>query len=263
MNKSFHLLLKRSIFNIPMLSSILVGCIFLLQPLYKVIYFSVVNSKKLDYAYLFYIPHASGVFDLFAPVLCVLPSVTLFCDDYNTGFLKNVLIRTNKNRYIKNIILCNGIAGGLTILIPMLFIFIISIIFGEPYLIQNLNENFGTLYEMSVFENIQFIWGGILVCFIILTLSFIFGVVWSTIGLTISAFLTNRYIAISFPIILYYSLSLILSRYNLIAFSPMNTIIPNGGNINSLCFIYIYQLSILVMSIIVLKIGLFRRLKNG
>lgn len=245
-----------------MLISILIGFIFLFQPLLGVIYMSSKNSIPIDYVYIFYVPHASGVFDLFAPALAVLPAATLFCDEYNSGFLKSILMRTDKKKYIIERIICNSISGGFALAIPILLIFVVSLVFGEPYLKSNIPENFSTFYEGTVFENIQFIWGGLFVSVITIVLTFIFGMVWANAGLCISAFVTNKYVSLAFPIILYYCASITLYRFNLIMLSPMNTIMPNADKTPSLSFVFVYQFILWCTGATLFAFGIHRRLKN-
>ena len=56
---------------------------------------------------------------LFAPIFAVLPATILFCDDYNSGYIKNILSRIEKRKYIKEILICSSISGGLAIFIPL------------------------------------------------------------------------------------------------------------------------------------------------
>jgi hypothetical protein len=44
-----------------------------------------------------YNSHARSGFDLFAPILAVLPATTLFCEDYNSGYIKSILSRAEKS----------------------------------------------------------------------------------------------------------------------------------------------------------------------
>ena len=62
--------------------------------------------------------HAASGFDLFAPILAVLPATTLFCEDYNSGYIKSILWRTEKRRYIFETVLCSSVAGGLAVFLP-------------------------------------------------------------------------------------------------------------------------------------------------
>ena len=48
-----------------------------------------------------FVTDATSGFGLFAPILAVLPATTLFCDDYNSGYIKPILSRIEKKRYIK------------------------------------------------------------------------------------------------------------------------------------------------------------------
>lgn len=73
----------------------------------------------------------------------------------------------------------------------------------EPNTLEN-NLGYQTFLDEGIFANIQFIWGGLLVVFLLLLLSFLFGAVWSNIGLCISAFIPNKYIALATPFALYF-----------------------------------------------------------
>ena len=262
MHRSLHLQLKRELFSFPMFISIVIGLVFLLHPLCIPLFMSIKYASPFDYVFIFYTPHSGGVFDLFAPALAVLPAATVFCDDYNSGYIKSITMRTTKKKYIAERLLCNSIAGGFALAIPVLFIFAISLIFGEPYLRSSIPDGFSTFYADTVFENIQFVWGGLLVSVIVIALTFLFGMVWASIGLCVSAFLTNRYIALAFPIILYYSINILFSRLGFTMLSPVNTIMPNAYMTPSLVYVLVFQFILLFTSAILFVFGVNRRLKN-
>lgn len=210
-----------------------------------------------------YTAHALGVFDLFAPILAVLPAATIFCDDYNSGYIKPILSRTSRKRYLAENILCSSLAGGLAIFIPSLISCVFFMMIGEPYLAENIRDGFVTLFEGSVFEKIQFIGGGVLVVVILLVLAFIFGAVWSNVGLCISIFYPNRYIALAAPFVLYFFLFLFCYRINvLLVLSPVNMLMPDLNTLPGLWYPFVYQAVWLIVTLWLLFTGAKRRLND-
>lgn len=262
MSKSFCMRLRQTVFSWSMLACVLVGMVMLM-------WFSVTNWLQYNryigdisfsemcgnFLESIFNSHARSGYNLFAPVFAVLPASTLFCDDYNSGYLKSILIRANKNKYICETILCASIAGGLAVMLPDLIASVVFWVYGQP----NLPTQYGTFVDESVFAEIQYVWDGRLVALLWLLSAFLCGAVWGTAGLCISAYLPNRYVALAAPFAIYYGAHLLLYRTgSLVVLSPVNMVQPIAAFLPNLAYPYLYH-TILLTAIVVIYCGAVRR----
>lgn len=269
MKTSLSIRLRAAIFSPAMLISVLLGLILLLKfhisnYIWYYIKYGAINFSDIGSTFLneIFVTDATSGFGLFAPILAVLPATTLFCDDYNSGYIKPILSRIEKKRYIKETVFCSTIAGGLAVFVPTFLTDFLMVICFKPNTLEN-NLGYQTFLDEGIFANIQFIWGGLLVVFLLLLLSFLFGAVWSNIGLCISAFIPNKYVALATPFALYFSLHLILYKTgSLLLFSPVNMLTAFSDFLPCLPYPFIYQGILLTAATCIFWWGVKRRLKD-
>lgn len=251
--------LKNCIFSRAMILSIIVGTAMLVLPANLE---SIVKSQeKLTYLHLIYTSHFNGSFNFFAPLLVVLPASGIFCDELNSGFVKFILTRTTIVKYIWGKIALCVISGGIACAVPTLILSVLAMIAGKPYILADVPATFSTLFEKTIFENIQFVGGGVLVLAFLLLFAFLFGAAWSCVGLCISSIFANRYITFALPFVLYFAFSILL--YNIegaLKYSPLNMIFPTVSVIPSISFVISYLLTICITSIFLFTIMASRRL---
>lgn len=102
--------------------------------------------------------------------------------------------------------------------------------------------NYSTVFDETVFSKLQFVWGGLLLVILLLLLSFLFGAIWSNIGLCISAMIPNRYIALAAPFAIYFATHLIFYRIGfLLVLSPVNMLMPAATFIPNMAYPFVYQ----------------------
>lgn len=268
MSPSLRLRLRSSIFSPPMLASVGVGLFLLMwHPVFHWIIYNIsvgpVSFQQMCQIFLddIYRSFSLGGFSLFAPILAVLPATTMFCEDYNSGYLKSILCRVDRKRYIQETIICSGIAGGLAVFLPAFLCDLIYIIAGKPNTVENMGINYSTVFDETVYRNIQYLWGGLFLVLFLLVLAFLFGALWSNVGLCISALIPNRYIALAAPFALYFSLHLILYRLGTaVVFSPANMLMPVATFIPHAAYPLVYQMVLIIIVIGVTRKQLGRRL---
>lgn len=79
---------------------------------------------------------ANGGVDMAYPILCALPAALISCEEWNSGFNRLQLTRTNKTRYAIKKLVASGICGGLLLAVPALLLALFSILCGgwsSPY----------------------------------------------------------------------------------------------------------------------------------
>ena len=90
---------------------------------------------------------------------------------------------------------------------------------------------------------------------------FVFGMVWSSIGMMFAAMIPNRYVALGLPVAIFYGANVVLNALNLTKFSPVNMILLDIQD--SQAFVLIYQFVLLVVSGVIYILVGNRRLKNA
>lgn len=202
--------------------------------------------------------HSYGTFDIFAPAIAAIPCGAAFYNDYSTGYLKAILPRTSRVKYLFSKILICAVTGGLALALPNLMYDVFLWIAAKPHTPEN-----GFL-QGSVFESIEFQNDGLNVMLILLLLAFLFGAAWSLVGLAMSAFIPNKFAAIAAPFMIYFALSTLLSITDkTFIFSPINMLFPDARLIPSLTFCFIYEISLIIFAALLFIIRSYRRLKNA
>lgn len=229
--------LKSSIFSLAMLVSVLVGCWF---PMWNRVANLISYNAKYGAGLTFRdiggifledmaISHSLSGYDLFAPMLAVLPAAVIFCDDYNSGYLRSILGRASRRRYLRETFLCSFAAGGLAVFLPCLLSGVFYLANGRLDTLENVDSwGHSTSFDETVYAGMQYVWGGLLLALMLLALAFFFGAIWSGAGLLVSVLFPNKYLALAAPFALYFSLHLLLYRTGaLLVFSPVNMLMPN------------------------------------
>ncbi len=270
MTQSLGIRLKYTIFSVPMLVSVLLGvCLLMWNLVFNLIVYNItigtLSFREMGTMFLedIYTSHARSGFDLFAPILAVLPSSTLFCDDYTSGYLKSIISRIDPKRYAKETVICSSISGGLAVFLPSLITSLFYLANGNLNKRELLPEGYVTFLDESVFSGIQFVGGGLLVMVLWLVLAFLFGALWSNVGLCLSTFFPNRYFTLASPFILYFAMHLIFYRVGFLLFlSPVNMLIPVVTFIRHLLYPFLYQFILTLGIVACFSRKVARRIEN-
>ncbi|MGC8691263.1 MAG: hypothetical protein ACP5SP_07480 [Caldisericum sp.] len=167
-----------------------------------------------------------------APLIAVLPFAASLITDRSSGYVTFILSRTSFRKYITSKFFANLLAGGISISIPLLIIYgVINIFYprgfppvpapGEawvnvriPYV--SLPGPMGYLYLTKTDLYVFFLIG----------LSFIFGATYASLGLALSLFLHNKYVALATPFVLYMIGGMVADMLGKSAWNPTNTLMP-------------------------------------
>lgn len=256
--------LKNNFFSIPMAFSVFVGTFLVFRPFFPLFFDGGLSGgEKLDYAYIVSIVHGTGVFNLFVPAIAVLPAACQFCNDYSSGYFRFVLARKSKRTYLFETMLGTGLIGGIAVAIPLILLLLFSVTCGAPYLSANVPHTEASVFYMTVFEDIQFIGGGLFVQAISITLAFLSGAIWSVVGLASSAFSPNKFVAVTFPLALYYGMGVLFYRFNLVQFSPLNTIMPTSSEYIELPLLFALQIGLVCIAFLLFYIRGYWRIRNA
>ena len=133
---------------------------------------------------------------------------------------------------------------------------LVCILLGTPvtsmddmYFLEN------TLWGRS---GIMYIWNGNLMYMMRILIAFLFGCVWSLVGLAVSAFVPNRYVTLVFPFVLYQFLWFL---FNEMPFNPVYLFRGDSDCIPSLGFLFAYQLGWIGLCTALSYIGIMRKVR--
>lgn len=179
-----------------MLLSIAAAAAMLGHPYIK---YSMELSRGSDVLYLITLPMATSMFGTFAAVFPALPYSLSFAEDYNTSYFRFLLIRKGRKRYVLQKIFSVAASGAVMMTAAFGIIFLIAVLYGEPTTRENVSE----FYKSGIWYSMAPVWGGKLVLLLKLILAAMFGAVWSSFCLLLSALTLNRYVAFIGTFILY------------------------------------------------------------
>ena len=102
---------KSQLFSTGMLISLLLGLVLLVEPQYQYFLYFARWDNKADYINFFFSSLALGGYLIFTPIITVMPGVFRFCDEYNSGYLRFMLVRSKSRRkYIFSRLFSNAAA---------------------------------------------------------------------------------------------------------------------------------------------------------
>lgn len=240
--------LKRAICSKNFLAATLICFISFIVGIYPFLRFTFKGS-----IYLFLRAHSQGtssILCLIAPLIVSIPFSNSYCIDTQSKLINYIYLRIGRKKYFISRVISNGLAGGFSIALPLSLLFVIlSLIFGiKPVYMGDVRGAFGDVYNSSQFRYVL----------ILIVLAFIFGIVYSTLGLAISTFINNKYLAIIFPFFVYFIPGLLFGSFGIAYLEPSTTFDPSVNIYATKFTIIIEQAFIFATSVIVTYIGMFR-----
>ena len=168
-------------------------------------------NADTDVLYFWTIAVSIGYFTPISLLCCTALNCTSFLNDYRSDYYRSSVLRSGKLNYTLSKFLSCVITGGITLFMGVaLFVLILS--FRFPLIAED--SSYLVLY--SDFADTQFpgllLKDGNYIGFfgVYSLLAFLFGALWSAVGICVSAFITDRYVASFSPYVIWYTLSGIL-----------------------------------------------------
>lgn len=147
-------------------------------------------------AYAFNISLHFGLYIYVAPLACAFAAAGLFCNDSEAGFYRLRLLKSGKNAYQYGLFLGGSIGGGLSLMIGvLLYAGFCSVL----YLPLNVTDMSVADAWMPIISSSGGYWKYMLAN---AGLAFLFGLIWSGVGLTISVLSPTRYVCYLSPFII-------------------------------------------------------------
>lgn len=138
---------------------------------------------------------------LMLPILAALPFGDSFYLDMKTGYIKNVFIRSKKSQYYAAKYLSTFVAGGIAVTVPLLLNLALSASF-VPSLLPDPISGTYVVVEANMGSGL-FLTHPYVYTFLYLALDFVFAGLLAGISLSISFFVSNRFIVLLAPFIGY------------------------------------------------------------
>ncbi len=198
-------------------------------------------------------PFALSSFSPFAAIFCAVPFADSFCDDFNSGYIRSVVSRAGVKRYALLRCLAVALSGGLVmagiIAVTILHCGILADVPDTPETVAFMRNS------IWMRSGIIFVMNGIPYLLLRVLFGFLFGCVWSLIGLFTSTILTNKYVTYIAPFVLYQMLWFVLSDS---MWNPVYMFRGDSDFIPSISFVLVYQL-VLILVLILFSCLLIRR----
>ena len=140
------------------------------------------------------------MFYRFIPLRCALAYGWSYSSDIRSGYIKNVITRTSKLKYLTSKYFATFIIGGLVVLIPIIVNILTLACFmafrtPDPSLYQYYTERPAFTFA-NLFYSTPPLYMAIFLC-----LHFILGGLFATFSMAVSMFTTNKYIVTLFPFV--------------------------------------------------------------
>lgn len=156
------------------------------------------EKSYIDHWYYIYL--RSAYTDLL-PLLVALPYADSLVLDRKEGFIKGILARSSYKAYASAKILANGIAGALTVSLPLAISYsLLSLTNRNPLNHPALNVFY--LRPQEGFLGVLFRQHQTLFFLAIIAAVTVMGFLWASLGLSTSLVINNRYVALGFPFLL-------------------------------------------------------------
>lgn len=246
---------KRSLFTYKMAFVIVFMYGIALRVLISNYAFSYGRSEVFLYADCF---AASGM-SYFIALFAVIPYSTIFCSEYNSGYIKHIILKTGFKGYFKHRMVGISLSGSIAIGISLILIFATILIIGNPYSAQDTKVLGNGIWYKVINQ------GGIYWYFALkLLLGMIYGAVWAMCGFAASTWFTNKYVALLTPLVINLSLWSALGEYPHL--NPLHMFRGDYGLINeftgTFTYIFIFQFTLLILFVIISYFGMKRRLRD-
>ena len=190
----------------------------------------------------FHLAMGFGVFPLAISFFCVIPYTRSFSEEYNSRVTEYMVKRVGYRAYSLSKIASVSISGGLALVMGVLVASIVFYVFyGVP------NASLGNLDETalkSIWRNAYLSWNSWPYMIMQFFQCFLFGAVWSCVGLAVSAFIPNQFVAVSSPFILYYTLNYITQMIGYASISPYHMFVTDFSTASQAAIYYLVQLAL-------------------
>ncbi len=217
----FERAIRRNSFRIALIIGILIGTL-------EVISNPVIRYSGIDfYDYsigvysnwiMYDIDMYKGILYIIFPILASIGYCDAYVEDIKSGFIKNILVRYKKSRYLVVRFLVTFIIGGVLVVVPLIINLILYLTL-IPAIQPNIFWGSNLVSAKGFLPDIYFNYPMLHVA-VKTVIFFLYGGVFATIGLCFSTLVKNRYVVTIIPFGLYIFLEISFNIVKLYNFSP-------------------------------------------
>lgn len=198
---------------------------------------------RMDVLSMLTYPSALSGFTPFAAIFPMLVYSTMFCEEYNSGYIKQIVLRIGGRRYLLSRILATAVSGAATLGVSMFLLSAFLLAIGVPSTKEN-----AYMFKSLIWGPYVDIAGGALVLLAKTVLASLFGAVWALVALWISTIMPNRYVTLIAPFAIYQALWILLQ--SLPHINPLRLLrgdLLAAGFVGSFPYIVLIQLGAIIL----------------
>jgi hypothetical protein len=192
----------------------------------------------------------------FVVLFVVVPCAGLFTSEYRSGFVKALLLRQSRGRYIFSVIAQFALMGALVFFLAFGILFSVALVKAP---VVNGGE-IPDYYALSSWAPLFNSHGEYAVLLGKLLLSMVFGTLWALLCLVCEAIFLNRFVSLVVPFVIYQTW---WSIFQMSPFNPVALLRADGPLIPSLLFAFGFQFMLCIVLIICSFVVLNRRCRNA
>lgn len=195
----------------------------------------------------------------FGPFAAVFPSLAYasnFCEEYQSGYCRMIFSRMSPFSFGINRIITVALSGGAMLAIPIATACAVAYTFGVPGVPQGTDEG---LLKGTILMHYVAKYGDWYVALGKIILGFLFGCVWSLVGLAFAVWIPNRYVSLIAPFALYESLW--IAFYEVAWLNPIWLL--RGDDVGSYPLAAGVECAYIMIVSAIIMAGLARRYRNG
>lgn len=186
--------------------------------------------------FLFNINMYTGIFSIIFPLLGSIAYSDAYVEDIKSGFIKNIITKYDKSKYLITRFFVNFIIGGICVSLPLV-VNLVAYLLLIPSIEPNIFFGTNIVSGHGFLPNLYFTYP-IVYIFLRIAIFFMYGGAFASVGLAFGVLVKNRYVVVIIPFISYILLDIFFStikKFNLspVVFlfqdKPYNHIIPSLG----------------------------------
>ena len=195
--------LRRSLLSWPFWLSVFLCAAIYISPFWDMMGDFVTRTSNLDYFYLFGVSHDLTFLWHVAPFLSCIPFAASFADERVCGMHRMLIVRQGKKKYFAKRMFSVWFSGYSVIALGMMLSMGIWIILGRKPIAEG--------YDMSITYIANYHWSYVLgeghfirTMLVACLYNGLYGGLWALMGLAVTAYIPNRYVAVVAPFLVYF-----------------------------------------------------------
>lgn len=162
----------------------------------------------------------STLFYLLLPILAVIPYAYSFLEDYKSGYLKNITLRTKKSNYMIGKCCAAFLSGGTAVVLPLLLNLLLMAMF-----FPSISPELGAYSPFTV--NAWDLWNelfyshpyGYIAAFLVL--DFVYAGLFALLAVAVTYFIKKQFILLLVPFLVFEAASLFANQLEKLAYDPV------------------------------------------